>query len=49
MQARSLGEASAEAEGFSGADGKTTIFDYWSVASLRRLCNEGRNGMEKRC
>ena len=26
-----------DAEGFSGRDGRTTIFDWWSVASLRRL------------
>ena len=24
-------------EGFSGCDGRTTIFDWWSVASVRRL------------
>ena len=32
-----LGEAAADAEGFSGADGRTSIFDYWSVPSLRKL------------
>lgn len=32
-----LGEPGMEAEGFSGSDGRTTIFDYWSVASLRKL------------
>ena len=31
-----LGEPAADAEGFSGHDGRTTIFDYWSVPSLRR-------------
>lgn len=31
-----LGERGADAEGFSGADGRTTIFDYWSVPTLRR-------------
>lgn len=31
-----LGEPAADAEGFSGADGRTTIFDYWSVPTLRR-------------
>ncbi len=31
-----LGEPAADAEGFSGMDGRTTIFDYWSVPSLRR-------------
>lgn len=32
-----IGEAACEAEGFSGADGRTTIFDYWGVASLQKL------------
>lgn len=36
-----FGERAAEAEGFSGADGKTTIFDYWSVGCLRRFANGG--------
>ena len=31
-----MGEPAADAEGFSGMDGRTTIFDYWSVPSLRR-------------
>lgn len=37
-----LGEPGADAEGFSGRDGRTTIFDYWSVASVRRRLNHGR-------
>ncbi len=36
-----LAEPAEENEGFSGPDGKTTIFDYWSVPSLRRLKNGG--------
>lgn len=32
-----LGEPAADAEGFSGADGRTTIFDYWGVPSLQKL------------
>ena len=32
-----IGEMGMEAEGFSGRDGRTTIFDWWSVDSLRRL------------
>lgn len=32
-----LGEAALDAEGFSGRDGRTTIFDYWSLATLRKL------------
>ncbi|MBR1882387.1 MAG: alpha-amylase [Muribaculaceae bacterium] len=30
-----LGEDAHEAEGFSGHDGRTTIFDYWSVPTVR--------------
>ena len=30
------GEKGMDAEGFSGEDGRTTIFDYWSVDTLRR-------------
>lgn len=32
-----LGEKGMDAEGFSGCDGRTTIFDYWSPACLRKL------------
>lgn len=32
-----VGEAGMDAEGFSGRDGRTTIFDWWSVGSVRRL------------
>ena len=31
-----FGESGMESEGFSGCDGRTTIFDYWSVSTLRR-------------
>lgn len=37
-----LGEPAADAEGFSGADGRTTIFDYWSIPTLRRWLNNGK-------
>lgn len=37
-----LGEPAADAEGYSGLDGRTTIFDYWSIATLRRWLNHGR-------
>ena len=37
-----LGERGMESEGFSGLDGKTTIFDYWSLSSIRRYRNRGR-------
>lgn len=36
-----LGEPGMDDEGFSGRDGRTTIFDYWSVKSLRNWINEG--------
>lgn len=36
-----LGEPGADAEGFSGHDGRTTIFDYWSVATVRKWLNGG--------
>ena len=32
-----IAEAGMDAEGFSGLDGRTTIFDWWSVKSLQRL------------
>ena len=31
------GECGMDEEGFSGRDGRTTIFDWWSVGSIRRL------------
>ena len=31
-----FGERGMDAEGFSGLDGRTTIFDYWTVDTLRR-------------
>lgn len=39
-----LGEPGMDKEGFSGIDGRTSIFDYWSVNSLRNWYNEGRFG-----
>ena len=35
-----VGERGMDAEGFSGRDGRTTIFDYWSVDSINRLYNK---------
>lgn len=32
-----VGEPGMDEEGFSGKDGRTTIFDWWSVGSVRRL------------
>ncbi len=37
-----VGEKAEDAEGFSGRDGRTTIFDYWSIPSLRRWLNGGK-------
>ena len=36
-----LGEPGMDAEGFSGLDGRTTIFDYWSLATIRRWLKNG--------
>lgn len=36
-----LGEPGTDSEGYSGHDGRTTIFDYWSVASVRRWLDRG--------
>lgn len=32
-----MGERGMDEEGFSGKDGRTTIFDWWSIGSVRRL------------
>lgn len=37
-----LGERGMDTEGFSGRDGRTTIFDYWSIDSIRRWRNGGK-------
>jgi glycosidase len=37
-----LGEKGMDHEGYSGADGKTTIFDYWSMPSIRAWANNGQ-------
>ena len=37
-----LGERGMDAEGFSGQDGRTTIFDYWSVDTVRRWRDGGK-------
>lgn len=37
-----LGEAGMDMEGFSGMDGRTTIFDYWGVQSLQNWANNGK-------
>ena len=37
-----LGEKGMDFEGFSGIDGRTTIFDYWGVKSLQAWANGGK-------
>lgn len=39
-----IGESGMDEEGLSGLNGRTTIFDWWSVASLRRLYKEIHGG-----
>ena len=41
------GERGMDAEGFSGCDGRTTIFDYWTVPSLYRAFVEGKPTAEE--
>lgn len=41
-QGQELGEKAEDAEGFSGHDGRTTIFDYWSIPSVCRWYNNGK-------
>lgn len=38
--AQEVGETGTEAEGFSGHDGRTTIFDYWSLPTMRKWLND---------
>lgn len=37
-----LGERGMDEEGFSGKDGRTTIFDYWSLDKINRWDNKGK-------
>ncbi len=39
--AQELGEDAGDAEGFSGLDGRTTIFDYWGIKSQQAWMNGG--------
>lgn len=36
-----LGERGMDEEGFSGCDGRTTIFDYWTIDTIHRWRNGG--------
>lgn len=42
-----LGEKGMDKEGYSGLDGRTTIYDYWSVATIRNWRNNGEFGDKK--
>jgi glycosidase len=37
-----LGELGMDSEGFSGVDGRTSIFDYWGVKSVQAWTNNGK-------
>jgi hypothetical protein len=37
-----FGERGMDEEGYSGKNGRTTLFDYWSVDTLRRWNNHGK-------
>jgi len=37
-----LNELGMDSEGFSGVDGRTTIFDYWGVKSIQAWTNNGK-------
>lgn len=37
-----LGERGMDLEGFSGINGRTTIFDYWGVKSIQAWANNGK-------
>ena len=41
------GEKGMDKEGFSGTDGRTTIFDYWSIDSLVRAASHKLSNDEK--
>ena len=41
------GERGMDREGFSGNDGRTTIFDYWSIDTLCRAASEQLTEQEK--
>lgn len=37
-----LGEQGMDNEGFSGVDGRTSIFDYWSLKTIQAWANNGK-------
>ena len=42
-----LGEPGMDSEGFSGRDGRSTIFDYWSIGTIRRWLDNGKPSDKK--
>ena len=42
------GECGMDKEGFSGNDGRTTIFDYWSIDTLCRAAEKKLTAKEKK-
>jgi hypothetical protein len=42
-----LGEKGMDHEGFSGKDGRTSIFDYWGVERMQNWFNNGKFGVSK--
>ncbi len=42
-----LGESALDNEGFAGDNNRTTIFDYWSLDTLRRWWNGGKPGLKQ--
>ncbi len=40
-----FGEKGMDKEGFSGQDGRTTIFDYWRVKTIQQWRNNGKYNM----
>ena len=42
-----FGERGMDKEGFSAVDGRTSIFDYWCVDTLRRFNNNGQFNTEQ--
>lgn len=43
-----FGEKGMDQEGFSGRDGRTTIFDYWSIRSMQEWIGEKRDYRKNR-
>ena len=48
FEGEEYGERGMDAEGFSGCDGRTTIFDYWSIDTLCRAASGNLSDNEKR-